>query len=221
VVVADVRAEDGERLAQTLDADGGTAAFVACDVTDESEVDALMAAAEERFGALDALVNNAAVYMELDGKRPTEEVTVSDWDRVMAVNVRGPWLCARAAAPRMRARGSGSVVNIASTTAIMGTAGFAHYVASKSAVIGLTRALARELGPDGIRVNAIAPGLVANESSRTLNDDTYLADAARGRALARAMAPEDLVGTVLFLASPASEFVTGQTLVVDGGGVMQ
>ena len=121
----------------------------------------------------------------------------------------------------MRARGGGSVVNVSSATVHMGVAGFPHYVASKAAVIGLTRALARELGPSRITVNAVAPGLVANESSRALNPDEYLAAAAAARAIGRDMAPADLVGAVLFLASPESAFVTGQTLVVDGGGVMQ
>ncbi|MEA2359059.1 MAG: hypothetical protein QOI62_2319 [Solirubrobacteraceae bacterium] len=214
VVIADLLRDEGEALARELDA-----VFVATDVADEQSTIAMASAAAQRTGAIDVLVNNAAIYAELGGKVGFDELSVDDWDRVMAVNVRGPWLCARAAFPYMR-EGGGSIVNVASVVAHLGTAGFAHYVASKAAVMGLTRALARELGPHGITVNAVAPGLVANESSRVLNDEAYLAQAARGRAVPRDMAPDDLVGAVLFLASPDSAFVSGQTMVVDGGGVM-
>jgi NAD(P)-dependent dehydrogenase (short-subunit alcohol dehydrogenase family) len=218
VVVADVLADEGSRLAREL---GEDVAFVECDVADEAAVEALVATAADRFGGIDALVNNAGLYRALDSKRSSDEIAVEEWDRVMAVNARGAWLCTRAAARSMRERGGGSVVNISSATVHMGVEGFPHYVASKAAVIGLTRALARELGPSRITVNAVAPGLVANESSRALNADEYVAAAAAARAIGRDMAPGDLVGAVLFLASPESAFVTGQTLVVDGGGVMQ
>jgi NAD(P)-dependent dehydrogenase (short-subunit alcohol dehydrogenase family) len=214
VVIADLLRDEGEALARELDA-----RFVATDVADEASVTAMAAVAAERSGVIDVLVNNAAIYAELGGKQRFDEISVEDWDRVMAVNVRGPWLCARGVVPFMRGRG-GSIVNVASVVAHIGTAGFAHYVASKAAVMGLTRALAREVGPDGITVNAVAPGLVANESSRVLNEDAYLEQAARVRAVPRDMAPDDLVGAVLFLASPASAFMSGQTLIVDGGGVM-
>jgi NAD(P)-dependent dehydrogenase (short-subunit alcohol dehydrogenase family) len=214
VVIADRLVDEGEALAQEL---GGR--FVATDVADEAAATAMAAAAAERSGRIDVLVNNAAIYMELGGKQSFDTIPVEEWDRVMAVNVRGPWLCARAVWPHMREHG-GSIVNVASVVAHIGTAGFMHYVVSKAAVMGLTRALARELGPHGITVNAVAPGLVANDASRALNDDAYLAQAARVRALPRDMAPDDLVGAVLFLASGASAFVSGQTLVVDGGGVM-
>ena len=218
VVVADVLPDEGTRLAGEL---GENVAFVHCDVADETAAEALAEAAAERFGGIDALVNNAGLYRALESKRSSDEIAVEEWDRVMAVNARGAWLCTRAAARSMRARGGGSVVNVSSATVHMGVAGFPHYVASKAAVIGLTRALARELGPSRITVNAVAPGLVANESSRALNPNEYLAAAAAARAIGRDMAPADLVGAVLFLASPESAFVTGQTLVVDGGGVMQ
>jgi NAD(P)-dependent dehydrogenase (short-subunit alcohol dehydrogenase family) len=214
VVIADLLREEGEALARELDA-----AFVATDVADEQSAIAMAGAAAQRTGAIDVLVNNAAIYADLGGKVGFDEIAVADWDRVMAVNVRGPWLCARAAFPHMRERG-GSIVNVASVVAHLGTAGFAHYVASKAAVMGLTRALARELGPHGITVNAVAPGLVANESSRALNEEAYLAQAARVRAVPRDMEPDDLVGAVLFLSSTDSAFVSGQTMIVDGGGVM-
>jgi NAD(P)-dependent dehydrogenase (short-subunit alcohol dehydrogenase family) len=120
----------------------------------------------------------------------------------------------------MRQQGYGKIVNISSVVAYIGAAGFAHYVASKAAVIGLTRALARELGSDNITVNAVAPGLVSNEATRQINVDDYIEQAAQTRSIQRAMAPEDLVGAVLFLSSPESDFVSGQTFVIDGGAVM-
>jgi NAD(P)-dependent dehydrogenase (short-subunit alcohol dehydrogenase family) len=214
VVIADRLRDEGEALAAELGC-----AFVETDVADEASVAAMARAAAEHSGAIDVLVNNAAVYAELGGKLPFDEIPVQEWDRVMAVNVRGPWLCTRAVFPFMRERG-GSIVNIASVTAHIGTAGFAHYVASKAAVMGLTRSLAREVGKHGITVNAVAPGLVANDATRALNDDMYLEQAARVRAVPRDMDPDDLVGAVLFLASADSAFVSGQTMVVDGGGVM-
>lgn len=220
VVIADRLREEGERLADELEAGGAEALFVETDVADEESVGALARTAVERLGEPDVLVNNAAIYMDLGRKLPFDEIATAEWDRVMTVNVRGAWSCAKAVAPGMRRRGSGKIVNVSSSSVHLGVAGAAHYVASKAAVIGLTRALARELGPHGVCVNAVAPGIVSNAASRHLNDDGYLTDAARGRALQREMEPDDLVGTIAFLSSPASDFVAGQTFVVDGGGVM-
>jgi NAD(P)-dependent dehydrogenase (short-subunit alcohol dehydrogenase family) len=214
VVVADVLEDEGERLAAELGAD---ALFVAADVADEASVTRLVRRAVERFGPVEVLVNNAAIYQDLERKRPFWEIDAREWDRVMAVNARGPWLCAKAVVPSMRERGRGKIVNVTSSTVHMGVPGFAHYVASKAAVIGLTRVLARELGDAGITVNAIAPGLVANEASERVSGADYVDAASTGRAIERRMVPDDLVGALLFLASPASDFMTGQTLVVDGG----
>jgi NAD(P)-dependent dehydrogenase (short-subunit alcohol dehydrogenase family) len=165
-------------------------------------------------------VNNAAIYLALGSKRPFDEISLDEWEKVMAVNVRGVWLCTKAVSPYMRRQDAGKIVNISSVVAHMGAPGFVHYVASKAAVIGMTRALARELGSNGITVNAVAPGLVSNEASRQLNVEEYMEQAARTRAVQRAMEPDDLVGAVLFLSSPESDFVSGQTLIVDGGAVM-
>jgi NAD(P)-dependent dehydrogenase (short-subunit alcohol dehydrogenase family) len=220
VVVADLLEDEGEAVATELRDAGAEAVFVAADVASEDGAAAPARAAAERFGGVDVLVNNAAVYLDLGRKQAFDEIAPEEWDRVMAVNVRGAWLCAKAAVPLMRERGGGSLINVSSATVHMGVPGFAHYVASKAALIGLTRALARELGPSGIRVNAIAPGLVSNDASRELNEPGYLAAAAHARAIPREMAPGDLTGTVVFLASPASEFITGQTFVVDGGVAM-
>ena len=222
VVAADVpaAAEVGGALAEKATAaGGGRAVFVAGDVTSDDDWTALVTRAVDEFGGLDALVNNAAIYQGLAAKRPLTDLSTEDWDTVLRVNVRGTWQGIRAVVPAMRAAGGGRIVNISSTVARMGAPGFAHYVASKAAVDGLTRAAARELGPYGITVNGVAPGLVSDEATRTLNTDDYIAAAAGGRALRREMVPDDLVGAVLFLASDAGGFVTGQTLVVDGGGV--
>jgi NAD(P)-dependent dehydrogenase (short-subunit alcohol dehydrogenase family) len=187
------------------------------DVSDEASWRRLVDAVVQRHGRIDALVNNAAIYQGLGAKRHFAEITVEEWDRVLAVNTRGVWLGMRAVHPVMKAQGRGRVVNIASSTVHTGIPYFAHYTASKGAVIALTRSVAREVGADGITVNAVAPGLVETEATRSLNDEGYLAAAAGRRAIPRAMEPGDLAPVVAFLCSAASGFVTGQTLIVDGG----
>ena len=189
------------------------------DVADETSVARMAASAAERFGGVDVLVNNAAVFATVPLSRvPVERLTVAEWDLVMAVNLRGPFLCARALAPQMRARGGGRIVNVSSGMAFHG-GGWPHYVASKAGLLGLTRALARELGRDGITVNAIAPG--ATPTDATTDEERRRQEATvAARALARVQTPDDIIGVVLFLASPAAAFITGQTLVVDGGRVM-
>jgi NAD(P)-dependent dehydrogenase (short-subunit alcohol dehydrogenase family) len=222
VVAADVpaAAEAGAALAEKATAaGGGPVVFVAGDVTSDADWAVLVARARDEFGGIDALVNNAAIYQGLTAKRPLTDLTTDDWDTVLRVNVRGTWQGIKAVVPAMRAAGGGRIVNISSSTARMGVPGFVHYVASKAAVEGLTRSAARELGADGITVNAVAPGLVSDEATRALNTDAYIAAAAGGRALGREMVPDDLIGAVMFLASGSGGFLTGQTLVVDGGVV--
>jgi NAD(P)-dependent dehydrogenase (short-subunit alcohol dehydrogenase family) len=204
----------GRRLCRDV---GGGAVFVAADVTDDADLDAAVAAATRHFGGVAALVNNAAVYAALAPKRPLVELTTDDWDHVLRVNVRGVWQAIRAVVGPMTAAGGGRIVNISSSTARAGAANLAHYVASKAAVEGLTRAAARELGAAGITVNCVAPGLVSDAATAGLNAPGYAAEFARHRAIAREMVPDDLVGTIRWLASPDSAFVTGQTVVVDGG----
>ena len=219
VVVADVlEPEDG-----ALGAGGAGAprvVVVRADVAAPADAVRVAEEAARRFGGLDILVNNAAVYGDLERKKPFDEISEAEWDRVMAVNVKGAWQCAKAVVPHMRRRRAGKIINIASSSVYAGTRGLAHYVASKAAVIGLTRVLAQELGDDNICVNAVAPGLVHNDASRRLNPEEYFERGRSRRAIKRLMTPDDLVGAVVFLASPASNFVTGQTFVVDGGGAM-
>jgi len=213
VVTADVAAP-----ARDDDTHGGLdITHLRADVSDEASWQQLVAAVLEQHGRIDALVNNAAVYADLGAKRPFTDITVEEWDRVMAVNTRGVWLGMRAVHPVMKAQGRGRVVNIASSTVHMGVPYFAHYTASKGAVMALTRSVAREVGADGITVNAVAPGLVETEATRALNDAEYLAASAGRRAVPRPMEPGDLAPVVSFLCSEGSGFITGQTLIVDGG----
>jgi len=181
----------------------------------------MVAAAERRLGRIDVLVNNAAVFATLT-PRPFEAIPEEEWDRVMAVNVRGKWNCVKAVAPHMRARKGGRIVNIASAIVAKGTPYLLHYVASKGAVIAMTRALARELGDDGIAVNAVAPGLILSDTVRANPAVTGFQSAAvlQSRAFKRDALPEDVEGAVVFLASSDSAFMTGQTLVLDGGSVI-
>lgn len=210
----------GEKLVRDASGSGpGEAIFVGCDITDSGEVERAVEIAVERFGSLHSVINNAAIYKTLGPKRSLTELSCDDWDLVLKVNVRGTWQVIKAAAAALEAGGDGRIVNVSSVVARNGAPGFAHYVASKAAVEGLTRAAARELGSSGITVNCVSPGLVDDEATRAINAEEYLSIASRARALPRTMTPLDLVGAVLWLAGPDSGFVTGQVVIVDGGGV--
>lgn len=218
VALSDVLHERGEALARALNEQQPEAArYFPMDLSDPDSIRAATAQAGEWLGGLDGLVNNGAITNS--GGKAMDEIAVETWDRVMAVNVRGTWLATVAAQPWLKAGGRGRVVNIASDTALWGAPRLMAYVASKGAVISMTRAMARELGPDAITVNAVAPGLTLVEAT------AYVPEArhrfyAEGRALTRAQLPEDVVAAVLFLLSDGSAFVTGQLLPVNGGFVM-
>ncbi|MEV6900299.1 SDR family oxidoreductase [Amycolatopsis sp. NPDC051372] len=210
-----------ERVVEVAEDAGGRASGalgVVMDVADELSVDAAFARIEEEFGMPSVLVNNAALFVDLPFSR-WQDIDVETWDRVMAVNLRGPFLCARRALPGMERRGAGRIVNISSTTAHVGGHQRLHYAASKAGVIGFTRALAREVGAFGVTVNAVAPGSTQSEGVRERYPQDMLDRAVAARAIPRAAIPDDLVGAVLFLASDAASFITGQTIVVDGGHV--
>ena len=189
---------------------------VEVDVTDRASTEELARQVVERFGRIDALVNNAAVYSTIV-KKPFEEISDDEWDRVLAVNVKGAWLCARAVAPAMRRQGRGKIVNVSSTTVPTAPPGFAHYVASKAAIVGLTRALARELGTDGICVNTLTPDYIAFDRDYDNRQPEMASTLAAQRIFAREQTPEDMVGALLFLLGPGSDFVTGQNISVNGG----
>ena len=219
LVVADIDGEGAGAVARALCEAGHEAIAVTADIADHASVAAMVAAALERFGRLDVLVNNASLMSVLP-RRSWLEIPEEEWDRVMDVNLRGMFLCCRAVFPAMRAQGRGKIVNIASIRPFEGTRLRLHYTTSKAGVVGFTRALAREVGEFGITVNAVAPGNTLSDSQLASSSAAYLAAQVQGRAIARAQTPEDLLGAVLFFSAPASDFITGQTLVVDGGGTM-
>jgi len=199
---------------------GGVAVAVKADVSDRDSLQSMVSHVQERFGRLDILVNNAGLFGALKMKS-FSEIAIEEWDRVMAVNVRGVWQAIAVAAPAMKQSGGGKIINISSGTAFKGTPFLLHYVTSKGAVIALTRSIARELADDNICVNAIAPGLVMSANVQTHPDWQKIANSiVESRAIKRDSVPDDLVGALLFLASEDSNFITGQTLVVDGGSVM-
>jgi len=213
--------DEGATVVTSGRRDGGIGALhVVADLAVAAEPERLVAETVARFGRVDGLVNNASLMSVLP-RRSWLEIPVEEWDRVMAVNLRGLFLCCRAAVPTMRRQGGGRIVNIASTRVFEGTPNRLHYTTSKAGVVGFTRALAREVGADGITVNCIAPGRTLSETQIAGSDPAYLKDGTDAlRAIARPQVPDDLVGALLFLLSDASAFVTGQTLVVDGGKVM-
>lgn len=212
VIAADINRAGAEETAALI---GQGCLAATLDVTRQASCDAVVALAQAEMGGVDVLINNAALYAGLQ-RAPFEEIDEAVWDRVMAVNIKGVWQMTRAVSPVMRAAKGGSIVNIASATVLSGSPLWMHYVASKGAVIAMTRTMAREMGRDGIRVNVIAPGFTLTEASLGLIEDarSYGVDRA---ALKRNAEVEDITGGALYLASSLSGFVTGHTLVIDGG----
>ncbi len=219
VAICDVL--DCTNVVNTIQQSGGEAFGMEVDVSDEAQVGALVAKTVETFGRVDAMVPNAAIFAALN-RRSFLDIGVEEWDRVMAVNVRGVFVCLKAVVPQMKEQGYGKIVNISSATVQAGVPWFLHYVSSKGAVDAMTRAAARELGDFGIRVNSIAPGFTMSEQIESQREDLQfnLDMNLAGRAFKREEMPEDLLGTMVFLASAESDFMSGQTVVVDGGLVM-
>jgi NAD(P)-dependent dehydrogenase (short-subunit alcohol dehydrogenase family) len=216
VIAADMN--PSEETVGLVERAGGRAVAVEVDVSDEDSVRSMADAALDRFERIDGLVNNAAYFREVK-LTPFEEIDPAVWDRIFAVNVKGVWQCCKAVLPAMRSQGSGSIVNIASVVAVAGQPGYLHYVATKGAVLSMTKGLAKEVGAHGVRVNVIAPGFVITGATQDRPAE-WQQSFLKARALSREQRPDDLVGTALFLLSDLAGFVSGQTIVVDGGHIM-
>jgi NAD(P)-dependent dehydrogenase (short-subunit alcohol dehydrogenase family) len=221
VMIADIA--DGTQLAQEIAAEHGANSVLSTitDVSDETAVKALVAATMERFGKIDVLVNNAALFAPLQETKCIE-IDADLWDKVMAVNLRGPFLMVKHVAPHMTAQGYGKIINIGSGTAYRGVPWMLHYVTTKGGIMAMTRALARELGEHGIRVNTLAPGFTMSDTVIAENPghvSTARERAVQSRSLRRDEQPQDLLGALVFLSSADSDFITGQTIAVDGGNV--
>jgi NAD(P)-dependent dehydrogenase (short-subunit alcohol dehydrogenase family) len=218
VMVADL--QDASPVVEEISTQGGRVAAVRVDVSDGESTKEMARATVERFGRIDVLVNNAGFFMQIK-RGPWDQISEDEWDKVFAVNVRGVWLCCRAVFPYMKEQGYGKIVNIASNTVWRGVPGFLHYVASKSAILGLTRALAREVGEHNIAVNTVAPEYIPHDPEYAKQyphiDEMVIAQ----RCFKRTQTPEDMVGTILYLAGPGSDFVTGQSFLVNGGSSFQ
>jgi NAD(P)-dependent dehydrogenase (short-subunit alcohol dehydrogenase family) len=218
VAVTDI--VDTETTVNIIKQAGGDAIGIHCDVTDPDNIKAMVAETVEVYGRLDILVNNAALFADLK-QGSFLDIDEAEWDRVMQINTRGVFSCSKAAVPEMKKNGYGKIVNIASGTVFKGTPMLLHYVSSKGAQVAFTRALAREVGDHGITVNCIAPGLTMSE--KVIEDDQWTAvkdGNTASRAIKREQMPEDLIGALVFFSSQDSDFITGQTLVVDGGSAM-
>jgi NAD(P)-dependent dehydrogenase (short-subunit alcohol dehydrogenase family) len=217
VAVADVTLEKAEARAAQVRAAGGTAMAVEVDVADGASVEAMAQTVTGELGGIDVLVNNAAIYP----RRAWTEIAEEEWDSVLATNLKGYFLCARACVPSMVERGAGSIVNVSSVTIYGGWSHLLDYVSSKGGIVSFTRALAREIGPEGVNVNAIAPGAFPTDAEKIHPDlEAYEAFVLENQAIKRRGTPDDIGSLVVFLASDAASFITGQVISIDGGWVM-
>jgi 3-oxoacyl-[acyl-carrier protein] reductase len=216
VLATDIDLTKAEQVAAEIGAAGGEATPLSLDVASEAGVEQAVDAAVDRYGRVDVLVNNAAIFSTIQVK-PFEEIGLEEWRQVMDVNVDGMFLCTRAVAPHMRAQRFGRIINLSSSTVLMGRINYLHYVTSKSAVIGFTRALARELGEWEITVNAVMPGATKTEVARESVTDDALRSLVAGQAIHVPLAPHDIANAVAFIASDEARLMTGQVVVVDGG----
>ncbi len=214
IIVADILAEEAQRTAEEITSRGGEATAVVCDITSEKNTQHMATEAIRAFGRIDILVNNAGALYGLT-RKPFMEIPVEEWDRVMTVNIKGAFLCCRAVFPQMKKQGKGKIINISSNSAFGGPPNSAHYVASKSGVVGLTRCIAADVAKYGLCVNSVAPGVTETEATRDMRELKEINTAQTP--LGRIANPEDIVGAVIFFASDESNYVTAQTLIVDGG----
>jgi 3-oxoacyl-[acyl-carrier protein] reductase len=220
-VVADIDGAAAEGVTKAIADSGGKALGVNMDVANFSSCQELARKTLDAYGKIDGLINNAAIFMSVPAEKGSfQTITETEWDRIMAVNVKGLWLCVRAIVPAMQQRKQGSIVNISSNMAFNGGQGMMHYVVSKAAVVGFSRVLAREIGGDNIRVNTLAPGSTMSEEKPTQEALKNYERTSSTRIIKRIEQPEDLVGTALYLLSDLSSFVTGQVILVNGGAVL-
>jgi NAD(P)-dependent dehydrogenase (short-subunit alcohol dehydrogenase family) len=216
-IVADQNLKNAQQVELEIKQSGGRSVALEVDIGDRQSLDAMVSQVLERFGCVDVLINNAAIFSALQ-KRPFDEIPLEEWNKVLHVNVTGTFLSICAVLPALKKARSGRIITVSSNSVRKGVANYLHYVTSKSAIIGMTNSLARELGPHGITVNCIRPGAVATEVKRAVNTTPERRVAQMNeQCLPRGMAPPDLVGLAMFLSSPASGFITGQTIACDGG----
>jgi NAD(P)-dependent dehydrogenase (short-subunit alcohol dehydrogenase family) len=215
-VIAERNGERGEAVAAEIATAGGKACAITTDVADPASLENMISVVEQAYRRIDILINNAAIFSTLD-MRPFEQIPLEEWETVLKVNVTGPFLCCRAVLPAMRRAQWGRIINMASGAVTLGRPNYLHYITSKAALVGMTRSMARELGRDGITVNAILPGATSTEIERKTVTPEQKERIVAMQCIPRPEVPEDLIGSVLFLASDASAFLTGQALTVDGG----
>jgi len=216
VFIADINEEKGHRLEEELGATGYEAKFIKVDVSDQESVQRMVDIVLEEVGIIDILINNAAIFSTLK-MQPFEEISLDEWNRVIAVNLTGVFLCSQAVVPVMRKQKGGRIINISSGTILSGRPYYIHYVASKAGVAGFTRALAREVGNDNITVNTVAPGPTFTEVERDSVSPGQAQAMIKQQCIQRPATPDDIVGTIVFLSSADSAFISGQMILVDGG----
>ncbi|MCK4369176.1 MAG: 3-oxoacyl-ACP reductase FabG [Dehalococcoidales bacterium] len=213
VVVADILVRDAEETASEIKAKGGAAIAVKADVTSEADTQQMADKAVQEFGRIDILVNNAGFYHGMS-RKPFNEISSEEWDKMMEVSAKGTWICSKAVFPQMKKQGKGKIINVSSEAVFAPTKGLIHYTAAKAAVIGITRVLAGELGQYGICANVVVPGVIDTPATRSyVNMEKMDASSVP---MGRFGRPEDVVGAVIFFASDDSDFVSGQTLLIDG-----
>ena len=219
VVIADINEVKGQAVAHDISRQGYHAMFIKTDVTDEPSTEAMATATFDKYGRIDVLINNAAKFAEL-GTKPFSQIPVKEWDDVMAVNLKGAWLCCKAVVPYMKEQGGGKIINTSSSAPNTGRPFYLHYVTSKAGIVGLSHGLAREVGEWNINVNAVAYGGITTEIDRKTWNVEQQQDAINRQCIKREPVPEEVVGTVKYLASEDSDFLTGQTIYVNGGAYM-
>ena len=216
VVIAERNEEKAASVSAEVMQAGGQALAITTDVSDEASIKEMVELATDEYGGIDVLINNAGIFSTLE-MRPFDQIPLEEWEQVLKVNLTGPFLCARAVLPAMRKAKWGRIINIASGAVRLGRPNYLHYIATKSALMGMSLSMARELGPDNITVNAILPGATFTEIERKTVTPEQKVRIVASQSIPRPSVPQDLVGSALFLASEASSFVTGQSLNLDGG----